>query len=46
MVSLDDAGRPVEAVWVELGGDDYLAIHCDKLRKITIALVRELKEGR
>ena len=44
MASVDDAGRPLEAVWIELGDGNYLAIHCQKLRKATIDLIRQLKE--
>ena len=46
MIAVDDAGRPHEAVWVELGGGDYLAIHCQRLRRSTANLIRRLKEGR
>jgi len=44
VIALDDAGRPIEAVWVELGEGDYLAVHCQKLRKGTAELIRRIKE--
>ena len=45
MAAVDDVGRPLEAVCMELGNGDYLAIHCQRLRKTTIDLIRRLKEA-
>lgn len=45
VLGADSAGNMLETVWLDLGTGDFLAVHCQRLRKATIRLMEQIKDG-
>jgi uncharacterized DUF497 family protein len=42
----DRAGNVVESVWIELEPGSFLAVHCQRVRKTAVELIRRMGEGK